>query len=1131
MKTRMFGLTLGTWIAIPLLGLGSLHAGSFSSDFTSGVPVGSTAYGSAAVAGGALKLTTNGNNQTGSLILGDLDAGEFVTAFTASFKLKIGGGTTGEGFSFIFGPLIPDAAFGHEGSSDRGLVVSFDTRDNGGGEGPAIDIFRGGFLLASYKTDVLTLLRTNDFQAVSITVDAAGRLSLTVGSTAVFTNLRGAFVPTPGRFALGAYCSGVNDNQWVDDLSITTTPATTGGLLAVDVEMFDTGSGGTVAAVSTMPYTGNEYAALPATSEIDYREDVNQGDQNNYRTTENPNVPLLADVNVAPWTKRPGFTVTTNHRLGWTAAGEWYHYTRTVPAGYYRIVLAASHVGTGSSDIRGRFHLLEDGQGTNQPRLFDVGGISGYGSGAWARNNFLTLKGADGTDAVIGLPGGQVTLRYAPESGDSDWFMLVPVSAPAPTADLLVRQGTSGTFAGDNVFQPVPSGAQVVDATASPWAPTTYEVKLSNDSAAPKILTVKALESSGTGWTVACKVGIADIKTALFGTGGYVTAELAAGASETITVELTPDPAVLPGTVKKLTFGVFDGSEVTTPRDTVRLEGAVAGLTAGRQGLAFSHQASGPAGSTFAATGLPNPLAIDPLTGLITGTPGLAGAYDVVVTATHPLGVTHRTLRIVVGKPIPTDGLVDGWLAEGSGADAFGPNPGTLQNGVAFLPGPLGQAFSLDGSDDYVDLGPWFNLQAFTMAFWVKPDPSQVAYADIMDNNHTGSRSWVIQSANTSDAVGTDWSWSFYGLGGVNFKLTHQTWQHLAVAVNGTGGAKYYLNGQEVGALNGIGTIGYDGSQFLSFGRWRGGGRNFRGALDDMLLYNRALTAAEVAALVNSPSATPASAAAEMLVRAGTSGAYAGEDVFEFIPSAAQTAAATASPASPAVFEVQLRNDATYARSLKVKPSVDAAAGWTIGCRVGGNDIAPDLFGSPGYSTAVLAPGASETIRVELTPNRVVPVGGVKGLTFVLLSGDPVNAPLDSVRVEATVTGLIRPDLLVRRAGEAIEAGDNIYNTSGADQRRRQRVDPGVTAIYLARLTNDGNAAERLLIQGPAATAGWSVAYLHDRNYANFDGGDDYINVGAWGPGTQWTTEAWVRPSALPAGRHSIIGGFNEGRD
>lgn len=1120
------------WLAaIACLGLTPAQAGSFSSGFASGLPAGCTAYGSAVVADGVLKLTTTGNYQTGSLILDDLDGGEFVKAFSASFKLKIGGGSGADGFSFVFGPLVPNAAFGQEGSSDRGLVISFDTYDNGGGEAPAIDVIRGGFVIASYKTDVLALIRTNDFQQVTVTADAEGRLTLTVGGTTVFDSLRGAFVPSPGRFGFGAFTGGLHDNHWVDDVEIATTPAAAGDFFVVENEMFDTAGGGHLAAVSSMPFSGGEYAGLSAIHDIDYHEDTNNGVENNYRTSEVPNVPMLADVGVAPWTKRPGFSLTTNHRLGYVGGSEWYHHTRTIPAGHYRVVFAASHSGTASADIRARFHVLYDGQGTNQPRLWDVGGVSGFGSGAWARNHFLTVKRPDGSDAVIGLPGGPVTLRHAPQSGDADWFMLVPVSVPPPQADLLVRAGTSGAFAGDDVFQVQPSGVQVVDATAVSWADSVFEVKVSNDSPTPRTLLVKALENGAVGWAVDCKVGVTDIKSDLFGSTGYTTAELAAGASDTITVGIRPGAAVPPGGVKRLTFGVFDGSEVTTPRDTVRVEAAVASLVSGREDMAFACQAPGPTGSTWSATGLPPGLTIAADTGQITGTPTQAGSYEVQVTASHAQGTTRRALRIVVGRPVPTDGLLSGWQAEGDGSDSFGPNPGTLQGGMGFVEGPLGLAFSFDGSDDCVDLGNWFNLQAFTIACWVKPDAAQNSYADIMDNNHTAYRSWVFQYSNTSNLYGTDWTMGFANIGSAAFKLAHHTWQHFAVTVDGTGGARYYLNGQLIGSNSTSNQITYDGSQFFRLGRWGGGGRYFRGALDDVLVYNRPLGEAEVSALVNSPAPATTGAQADMLVRAGTTGTYLGEEVFELVPTAAQTAAGEATPAAPAVFQVLARNDATYARALTVKAAMETASGWSIAAQVGGTDITPDLFGPTGHATATLAPGASETITLELTPNRLVTVGSTKSISLQLLDGGAVNAPLDSVRVAATVAGLVRPDLLVCRANDGNEIGDDIYNTDATGQRQRQRVALASPAAYQVRLTNDGNGSERFLVKGPAAPAGWSAVYQFERRYASFDGYDDYINTGAWGPGTQWTTEAWVKPSSLPAGRHSIIGGFNEARD
>ncbi|MDX1952258.1 MAG: FG-GAP-like repeat-containing protein [Verrucomicrobiota bacterium] len=49
--------------------------------------------------------------------------------------------------------------------------------------------------------------------------------------------------------------------------------------------------------------------------------------------------------------------------------------------------------------------------------------------------------------------------------------------------------------------------------------------------------------------------------------------------------------------------------------------------------------------------------------------------------------------------------------------------------------------------------------------------------------------------------------------------------------------------------------------------------------------------------------------------------------------------------------------------------------------------------------------------------------------------------------------------------------------------------------------------------------------------YLSFDGGNGYVDTGAWAPGKQWTVEAWVRPSAYPGGRRGIAGSFASCQD
>jgi len=190
----------------------------------------------------------------------------------------------------------------------------------------------------------------------------------------------------------------------------------------------------------------------------------------------------------------------------------------------------------------------------------------------------------------------------------------------------------------------------------------------------------------------------------------------------------------------------------------------------------------------------------------------------------------------------PPAGLVDWWTADGDWNDIVGGHHGTPFLGVAFAPGKVGQAFSFDGVDDYLGLGSWFTYQDFTITMWVKPGNTQRTYADIMDNNHRSGVNWVIQQ---NGGVTNQYSW------GQVFNLTADQWQHLTVIHDSSGNYREYLNGNLSGSGN-WGAINYSSYNSLIFGRWGGGeGRNWKGLLDEVDVYNRALSETEVVSLFN----------------------------------------------------------------------------------------------------------------------------------------------------------------------------------------------------------------------------------------------------------------------------------------
>lgn len=215
---RLCLLGLAAGVAVTLA-----QAASYTESFA-GAPLGYT-YGSAVIEDEVLKLTIAENSQMGSFVVDELDPGRKLAGFTVNFKLRIGGGTStpADGFSFSFANDLPDGAFGEEGAGS-GLTISFDTYDNGGGEAPAVDVRFGGVNLFTRKYGSL---RTGaNYAAVRIHVDDNGLLDVVYRTTVLVTNVQ-CMKPMSGRFGFGARTGGLNDNHWMDDLSIQTSVLTT----------------------------------------------------------------------------------------------------------------------------------------------------------------------------------------------------------------------------------------------------------------------------------------------------------------------------------------------------------------------------------------------------------------------------------------------------------------------------------------------------------------------------------------------------------------------------------------------------------------------------------------------------------------------------------------------------------------------------------------------------------------------------------------------------------------------------------------------------------------------------------------------------------------------------------------
>jgi hypothetical protein len=169
---------------------------------------------------------------------------------------------------------------------------------------------------------------------------------------------------------------------------------------------------------------------------------------------------------------------------------------------------------------------------------------------------------------------------------------------------------------------------------------------------------------------------------------------------------------------------------------------------------------------------------------------------------------------------------------------------GTLTNGPTYSSADSG-SIVLDGVDDDVALGTFFTFTNFTISLWVYPGATQTTYADIFDNNHTGT-----QNFNCQQNVSNTNQYQFGCLNATNnsvtsvFTLTANIWQHLTFTWNNSV-ASAYINGVFQSSGSAANPINYT-SPNLRIGEWGGGGRNWNGRVACFMAYNRVLSTSEI---------------------------------------------------------------------------------------------------------------------------------------------------------------------------------------------------------------------------------------------------------------------------------------------
>jgi hypothetical protein len=190
-------------------------------------------------------------------------------------------------------------------------------------------------------------------------------------------------------------------------------------------------------------------------------------------------------------------------------------------------------------------------------------------------------------------------------------------------------------------------------------------------------------------------------------------------------------------------------------------------------------------------------------------------------------------------------GIVAWYQAEGNARDYVDSHDGVLTNGIGFGAGRYGQAFSLDGTNDYVatqlDVSP-AGMEVTTWEAWIYPTRlNHTTRQQILSDDNGGyDRSLLIEARSTNFCV-------FTGNGiWMPTNASPNQWQHVAV-VFALDHIDFYKNGERflLNSAPGFGTT----LNKLQIGRNPGYGEYFQGLIDDVAIYRRALSPDEVQAL------------------------------------------------------------------------------------------------------------------------------------------------------------------------------------------------------------------------------------------------------------------------------------------
>lgn len=193
----------------------------------------------------------------------------------------------------------------------------------------------------------------------------------------------------------------------------------------------------------------------------------------------------------------------------------------------------------------------------------------------------------------------------------------------------------------------------------------------------------------------------------------------------------------------------------------------------------------------------------------------------------------------------PPAGMVSWWPGEDSGLDVAGTNDASLM-GASFAPGKVGRAFLFGGTDELVrapDSATLDIVDQLTIETWVFPDP--VGSARIVDKVTGGTSDGYL-----FDTIGGKLRFGVSAGGSMsNAEIASGAWTHVAGVYDGVN-VRLYIDGVGETPTPATGSISTNAFPLtIGANHETSAGDLWSGEIDELAIYNRGLSATEIAAI------------------------------------------------------------------------------------------------------------------------------------------------------------------------------------------------------------------------------------------------------------------------------------------